>query len=100
MKLTIVRYTVKPGMIDENERLVRAVFAELAREAPTGLRYASLRGEDGGFVHLVGADHPDAPTLPSFPAFTAFAADIAERVIAPPHFDNDAIVVGNYRMLG
>ena len=31
MAKTIVRYKVKPALVEENEKLVRAVYAELAK---------------------------------------------------------------------
>jgi hypothetical protein len=86
MRRVMVRYTVKPGRGPENVEYVERVFAELARHAPPGLRYAAFRLDDGvSFVHLVsheGADGDDA--LRTLPAFRAFLADIAERCEAPP----------------
>ena len=38
----VIRYKTKPERADENERLVRAVFAELATNEPEGLHYATL----------------------------------------------------------
>ena len=38
MARVIVRYTVKPDRVAENEQLVRDVYAELARTQPDGLR--------------------------------------------------------------
>ena len=32
----VIRYRTKPEQADENERLIRAVFAELAQRVPTG----------------------------------------------------------------
>lgn len=40
MTHTIVSYTVNPGREQENAALVRAVFEELAKAQPTGMRYA------------------------------------------------------------
>ena len=49
----VVRYRTKPEHADENARLVGAVFAELAADDPGGLRYVTLRLEDGvSFVHV------------------------------------------------
>jgi hypothetical protein len=39
----VIRYRTKPEHADENERLVRAVFAELVEEDPAGLHYATFR---------------------------------------------------------
>jgi hypothetical protein len=54
---TVVRYTTRPESAEENERLVRAVFAELAEQRPAGLSYSSVRLEDGvSFVHVAVTD--------------------------------------------
>ena len=48
----VVRYRTKSDRAEENERLIREVFAELAEEQPAGLRYAAFRLDDGvSFVH-------------------------------------------------
>ena len=39
----VVRYTTHPDHANENERLIREVFAELAEHKPNGLRYAAGR---------------------------------------------------------
>ena len=53
MRQVMVRYKVKPDRVAENEELVRAVYDELQRTEPEGLRYATFRLEDGvNFVHL------------------------------------------------
>jgi hypothetical protein len=101
MRQVMVRYTVKDGRGTENAEYVERVFAELAREAPAGLRYAAFRLEDGvSFVHVVsheGADGADA--LRALPAFNAFLAGIAERCATPP-VTTPLHAVGAYRMLG
>ena len=57
MRRVMVRYKVKPERAAENEALVRAVYDELQRTAPDGLRYATFALEDGvSFVHLVDRD--------------------------------------------
>ena len=83
-RVTLVRYTTKPGLADENEALSRAVFAELKAKAPAHIAYALFRdGPD--FVHLfVNAQSEDASALVELPAFKAYAKDVAERCEAPP----------------
>lgn len=83
-RVTIVRYTTKPGRADENERLSRAVFDELNAKGAKGLAYGLFRdGED--FLHLfVNFAADDAAALTELPSFKAFVADGAERWIAPP----------------
>ena len=38
----VIRYRTKPEQADENERLIRDVFAELAEQDPDGLHYADV----------------------------------------------------------
>jgi hypothetical protein len=82
----IIRYTVKPEHVDRNEQLVRAVYDELARTRPSGLRYATFRlGAGGEFVHLSSTETADGRSpLTELPAFRAFQAGIAERCEQPP----------------
>jgi len=94
----VVRYTTTPQSADENARLVAAVYAELAQTRPAGLRYATLRLDDGvSFVHLaeVAGDHNP---LSDSPAFAAFQAGLGERVVDGP-VALDATVVGSYDLL-
>jgi acyl dehydratase len=94
----VIRYRTKPEHADENERLVRAVFAELAEDAPEGLHYATFRLDDGvSFVHVAVTDGDENP-LTSSPAFAAFQAGIGERCAEGP-VPADARVIGNFRLL-
>jgi hypothetical protein len=94
----VIRYTTKAESADENERLVRNVFAELAMKNPEGLRYATFRLEDGvSFVHVATVDGEENP-LSKSAAFAEFQADIQDRVADGP-FPSDAKVIGNYRLL-
>ena len=55
--MKVIRYRTKPEQGDENERLIREVFAELAQEGPEGLDYAAFRFDDGvSFVHVAVLD--------------------------------------------
>src|SRR5580704_3532753 len=94
----VIRYRTKPEHADENERLVREVFAELAQENPAGLRYATFRLADGvSFVHVAVTDGDENP-LTSSPAFAAFQADIGQRCAEGPA-PSDATVIGNFGLL-
>ena len=81
-----VRYTVKDGRGDENQRLIEQVFAELARQEPSGLKYEAFRLEDGvTFVHVVSHEtENDRARLRALPAFQAFVAGIQERCAVAP----------------
>jgi hypothetical protein len=86
MRQVMVRYTVKPDEAEHNAELVRAVYEELHRTNPSGMRYATFRLDDGvSFVHLHSADTEDtAKLLPSLPAFQRFQAGIADRCVEGP----------------
>jgi hypothetical protein len=94
----VIRYTTHPEAADENERLVRAVYAELASERPDGLHYATLRLDDGvTFVHIAVLDGDQNP-LPGMAAFGEFQADLKSRCAEGPA-PAGATVVGSYRLL-
>ena len=94
----VIRYRTKPEHADENERLVRAVFAELAEGRPDGLHYATFRLDDGvSFVHVAETDGDENP-LASSPAFAAFQADIGQRCAEGPT-PAEATVIGNFGLL-
>ena len=98
MSNVMVRYQVKPERAAENERLVRAVYDELARAAPDGFRYATVVLDDGvSFVHIAILDGEENP-LTSSSAFAAFQAGIADRCDEGP-IPADATAIGNFRLL-
>jgi hypothetical protein len=91
----MIRYRTHPEHAEENQRLIKGVFAELAAERPPGVHYIALRLDDGvSFVHLVSLDGDDNP-LPSMPAFQEFQSRISERVAEGPS-PADATEVGSY----
>ncbi len=98
MKRMIVRYKTKPEMAAENERLIQNVFLELGARSPAGLRYAAMKLPDGTFIHVVEREDGSDP-LPALDAFQAFFSGIRERCLEPPQ-SADAVIVGNYRMIG
>jgi len=97
MSTVVVRYRPKPDQADENQRLVEAVFAELAAEDPGGVRYATLRLADGTFVHIADTEADPNP-LGGIAAFAAFQEGIGERC-EPGEGPNPqaATLVGSYR---
>jgi hypothetical protein len=99
MKRNLIRYRTKPETADENARLIGAVFEELKIAKPAGLRYLSLRLDDGTFVHFVETETDDgASALRELASFQAFQSGVRERCVEPPLFGG-ATIVGNYRML-
>ena len=94
----VIRYRTKPESADENERLVRGVFFELAEQAPAGLRYATFRLDDGvSFVHVAVLEGEDNP-LSMSPGFAEFQSGIKDRCAEGP-IPSDATVIGNYGLL-
>jgi quinol monooxygenase YgiN len=97
MRQVMVRYKVKPDRVEENEELVRAVYEELDRVDPGGLRYVTYRLDDGvTFVHLATVEDGESP-LQRLDAFQRFQADIRDRCDEPPAA-TEAHRVGSYRL--
>lgn len=97
MKRSVIRYRTRDDSTAENQRLIEAVFQELAVTAPEGMRYMALRLDDGSFVHIVESGDGGS-ALPQLEAFRRFQSGIRERCAEPPEA-RSATVVGNYRML-
>lgn len=86
MSCTSIRYTVKEGRGDENQRLIEQVFAALATDTPSGLRYSAFRLEDGvTFVHVVSHESDEArERFRALPAFQSFLEGLKERCDVQP----------------
>jgi hypothetical protein len=79
MRRVMVRYKVKADHVATNEELVRAVYEELQRTQPAGLRYATFQLDDGvSFVHLASTEDGQNP-LPQVEAFQRFQENIRDR---------------------
>jgi hypothetical protein len=101
MNQVIVRYKLKPDRAAENVELVRAVYDELERTKPVGLRYATFQLEDGvSFVHVAVNETDSARSpLTDVAAFREFQREIAERCAEPPQV-TQMRAVGSYRFFG
>src|SRR3954453_11417006 len=82
---TSVRYTTRDAEAGEvNQRLIDAVFADLADLQPDGFSYRVARSEDGlSFEHVAVVDGAANP-LSSLASFQAFSSTVAERAVEPP----------------
>jgi hypothetical protein len=95
MSTAVFRYRTKPEAAEENQRLIKNVFAELAAVAPPGLRYSAFLLEDGvTFVHVI-----DGEGLPELAAFQEFQRDIGDRLASGPAREG-ATLVGSYAPAG
>ena len=96
MSTVVVRYRTKPDQADENQRLVEAVFAELAATAPAGLRYTTFRLADDTFVHIASVEGDTNP-LNETAAFAEFTKGVGERCAPGDGPDpQPATLVGSY----
>lgn len=82
-RAVVVRYRTRPDAADDNERLIQAVFEELAAVRPGGIRYFTFRADETTFVHTAVFDS-DANPLGDLPAFQAFTSGLADRCEEPP----------------
>ena len=98
MRRVMVRYKVKPDQVEDNERYVRAVYAELKQKDVAELRYATFKLADGvSFVHLASIETEDGKSpLNELAAFKAFQAELKDRCDEPP-MAVDITEVGSYR---
>jgi len=98
MNTTIVRYETKSDRAEENQRLIEAVFLELAEREPEGFTYKVFRLDDGvSFIHVViEHDVEDPESLQDLPAFQSFVSGIGDRCDRPP-VASGASIIGSYR---
>ena len=82
-RVVVVRYRTRPDAADENERLVKAVFEELAAARPGGFRYVTVRVDGAAFVH-VAVFEADTNPLDDLVTFRAFTSGISDRCEEPP----------------
>jgi Antibiotic biosynthesis monooxygenase len=101
MRRVMVRYRVKPDQEAANEELVRAVYEELERTRPAGLRYATFQLEDGvSFVHLASTETEDGHNpLSEVEAFKRFQEGIRDRCDEAP-VATELREIGSYRLFG
>ena len=99
MKRVMVRYKVKADRAAENEGYVKAVFAQLDRDKPDGIGYATFKLDDGvSFVHIASVETSDGSNpLVALAAFKEFTAQIKDRCEEPP-VTAELTEVGSYRL--
>lgn len=96
MQTVMVRYHPRPELVDDNQRLVEAVYDELEATRPAGLRYATYRLDDGTFVHIAHIEGDPNPLAKSA-AFARFQEGIGERCLPGEAPDaRPAMLVGSY----
>jgi hypothetical protein len=101
MKRVMVRYEVKPEHVSHNLELVRAVYDELNRTQPSGLRYATFMLPDGvTFVHLASNEAAgDGSPLLEVEAFRRFQAGLRDRCQTQP-VAAELTEIGSFKLFG
>ncbi|MDX2565128.1 hypothetical protein PV371_36510 [Streptomyces sp. TX20-6-3] len=93
----MIRYTVRPKHVEQSVALLRAVYADLERARPRGLRYDTFRLDGGGFLALIESDgDPVAAPHHRLASFQRYRAALSEICTEPPtvaYLDE----VGSYR---
>lgn len=87
MEPHLIRYRLKPEHAARNDELLGAVFDELVRVKPAGLRYAAYKLSDGvSYVHLVALEPQagEAHLMSQIAALKDFHAGIRERCDEAP----------------
>ena len=98
MKRMVIQYKVKPEQAERNAELIRAVYEEIQRTQPDGLRYAALRLADGvTFIHIAEEPAEGQSPLGTLESFQRFRAGIAERCEVLPTAQESS-EVGSFRL--
>jgi hypothetical protein len=96
MRRVLIRYRLKPEHVERNEGLVRAVYEDLHREAPSGFSYMTFKLEDGvSFMHISESEGADSP-LAGLASAQEFQREIADRCEEQPLFA-ELTEIGSYR---
>ena len=97
MKSVMVRYKVRAGLSEANDRLIEAVYAELHAKKPSGIRYQTFRLPDGvSYMHVATIDTADGSNpLVALDAFKRFSGTIKERAEELP-VTTELSEVGSY----
>jgi hypothetical protein len=97
MQTTIVRYKVKPEFVEENEKLVRAVYDQIRQKSPDEFSYSTVKLEDGlSFIHWANFSEEGKSFLSGLSAFKEFQAGIRERCQEMPVVSH-GIFIGSYQ---
>ena len=96
MPTIVVRYRPASEHADHNQRLVEAVYEELAATQPADFAYSTVRLADGTFIHTAEFVEGTNP-LDGLTSFATFLDGIGERC-EPGHGPDPqpATLVGSY----
>jgi hypothetical protein len=96
MGRVLIRYRLKPDQVERNEELIRAMYEELHRVAPSDLRYVIFKLEDGvSFMHISESEGEDSP-MAGVASVQEFRRELADRCEEQPALA-ELTEVGSYR---
>jgi|SRR6185312_9228922 len=86
MKIVKVTYTAKPEYVEQNQKNIRNVMAELQRLNHPGINYNTCLGADGkSFIHTAFFNtDQDEKTLLDLPVFKHFQEQLKAKGIETP----------------
>jgi hypothetical protein len=97
MSVLTVRATLKEEHVADAEAAVKRMFAAIERERLEGIRYASVRLEDGvTFLALLEVEDGMENPLAGLPEAQEFYASLPGWHAGPPEV-GPATVIGSYR---
>src|SRR4051794_5527969 len=97
MSVLTVRATLKEEHVADAEAAAKRMFAAIERERLEGIRYASIRLEDGvTFLALLEVEDGIENPLAGLPEAQEFYASLPGWHAAPPEV-GPATVIGSYR---
>jgi quinol monooxygenase YgiN len=95
MSQVLIRYRLKPEHVERNEQLIRAMYEELHRAAPSGLRYVIYKLEDGvTFMHISESEGEESP-MAGLASVQEFRRELADRCEEKPVL-SDLTEIGSY----
>jgi hypothetical protein len=97
MSVVTVQAKLKEEHVADAEAAVKRMFAAIEREQLEGIRYASVKLEDGvSFLAVLEVEDGVENPLPGLPEAQEFYAKLPEWYTEPPIF-GPGTVVGSYR---
>lgn len=98
MSLTMITAEIRPDAVDDVDASLAQLFAALHETAPDGVRYSSLRSQDGlTAVVFLELEDPAHNPLPGIPEFGAFQQVLQSALSGPPRTE-PVEVKGSYRL--
>jgi hypothetical protein len=95
MSRVLIRYRLKPDQVERNEKLVRAIYEELHRAGPSGLRYVIYKLEDGvTFMHISESEGEESP-MAGLASVQEFRRELGDRCEEQPVL-SELTEVGSY----